>query len=498
MWEGVPVWDLTYGGTTSGNRYGWVVPPGSGYVEAKCDAGASCGMCLQAVGKNDCSRCAPNNDCPAFCRSRGQRSGFCGHPGSLDPNRCCICSQNGDGESNALSECPANQNMRNCYGVAIGSLCEGDGECGTANGLNNCGWWDIYRRVGVPRVVPQQYTHAYWVRWRTDATGYRTLFRTWEGHGWQGDHCALVRAGSNELGFWCNRDGSGWHGTGYDVDTTQWQLVVVTGSTLTQSSYAGTSSFYVGDAHTPPSYRGAAPRVCTGVKIGALGWPGQGPGWISQAWTWDRLLGVGEMAALHKATAPRYEVQACGEPAEEFDGIDDYLEAPAGSMGAMGGEYSFAAWVYRRTCGNKWDRLFDFGNGQHADNVVFSFQRGLTYHVWSGGRADWFSWGGTFPCSAWTHVALTHASDKTVTIYVNGARVASKSIWTPPAVWRAHRYIGRSNWHWDPQFHGAMRDVYFFGRALSADEVSLVHADGNMFTLPSAPNVLATFARTYC
>ena len=224
--------------------------------------------------------------------------------------------------------------MRNCYGVAIGSLCEGDGECGTANGLNNCGWWDIYRRVGVPRVVPQQYTHAYWVRWRTDATGYRTLFRTWEGHGWQGDHCALVKAGSNELGFWCNRDGSGWHGTGYKVDTTQWQLVVVTGSTLTQSSYAGTSSFYVGDAHTPPSYRGAAPRVCTGVKIGALGWPGQGPGWISQAWTWDRLLGVGEMAALHKATAPRYEVQACGEPAEEFDGIDDYLEAPAGSMGA--------------------------------------------------------------------------------------------------------------------------------------------------------------------
>ena len=80
------------------------------------------------------------------------------------------------------------------------------------------------------------------------------------------------------------------------------------------------------------------------------------------------------MAALHKATAPRYEVQACGEPAE-FDGIDDYLEAPAGSMGAMGGEYSFAAWVYRRTCGNKWDRLFD-GNGQHAENVVFSFSAG--------------------------------------------------------------------------------------------------------------------------
>ena len=99
-------------------------------------------------------------------------------PARSTPNRCCICSQNGDGESNALSECPANQNMRNCYGVAIGSLCEGDGECGTANGLNNCGWWDIYRRVGVPRVVPQQYTHAYWVRWRTDATGYRTLFRT--------------------------------------------------------------------------------------------------------------------------------------------------------------------------------------------------------------------------------------------------------------------------------------------------------------------------------
>ena len=62
---------------------------------SRCDAGQSCGLCLVAVGP---------------------------------------------------SECPSNPNIANCLSVGLGELCEGDGECGTGNGLNNCGGWDVYRK----------------------------------------------------------------------------------------------------------------------------------------------------------------------------------------------------------------------------------------------------------------------------------------------------------------------------------------------------------------
>jgi len=45
--------------------------------------------------------------------------------------------------------CPlGNKNLKNCNVVGCGQLCEGDGECGTNNNLNQCnpGSWDIYRR----------------------------------------------------------------------------------------------------------------------------------------------------------------------------------------------------------------------------------------------------------------------------------------------------------------------------------------------------------------
>jgi hypothetical protein len=62
-----------------------------------CDAGASCGVCLTAI---------------------------------------------------PTSECPTNPDIETCDRVAEGELCEGDGECGTEGGLNNCDGYDVYRKQG--------------------------------------------------------------------------------------------------------------------------------------------------------------------------------------------------------------------------------------------------------------------------------------------------------------------------------------------------------------
>ena len=52
----------------------------------------------------------------------------------------------------------SNYNSRNCYDdVPCGETCEGDGECGTDSGLDNCaGGFDVYERScsSAPTVTP--------------------------------------------------------------------------------------------------------------------------------------------------------------------------------------------------------------------------------------------------------------------------------------------------------------------------------------------------------
>eukprot|EP00900_Chrysochromulina_parva_P013270 jgi/Chrpa1/21944/Chrysochromulina_OHIO_Genome00004699-RA len=55
------------------------------------------------------------------------------------------------------SQCPPQNVLQvspNCQAAAFGQLCEGDGECGTSDELNNCGQgdlqFDVYRKVAVP------------------------------------------------------------------------------------------------------------------------------------------------------------------------------------------------------------------------------------------------------------------------------------------------------------------------------------------------------------
>ena len=47
----------------------------------------------------------------------------------------------------ASSECPANPDIANCLNVGCGELCEGDGECGTDQNLDQCGGYDVYMKI---------------------------------------------------------------------------------------------------------------------------------------------------------------------------------------------------------------------------------------------------------------------------------------------------------------------------------------------------------------
>jgi len=58
-------------------------------------------------------------------------------------------------------DCPRDSDLAACDKVACGLLCEGDGECGTDNGLDNCGGpngvrFDVYRKVCGERDEPAE------------------------------------------------------------------------------------------------------------------------------------------------------------------------------------------------------------------------------------------------------------------------------------------------------------------------------------------------------
>ena len=64
---------------------------------------------------------------------------------------CCVQPHTG--------ACPAYNiltYMEQCDTAEVGSICEGDGECGTSNSLNNCQTWDVYTRILCPPPPPPQ------------------------------------------------------------------------------------------------------------------------------------------------------------------------------------------------------------------------------------------------------------------------------------------------------------------------------------------------------
>ena len=100
-------------------------PPFESRPCSSCDAGDACGICLMAVAEHECP-------------SGWQNTGLVNGMGELKPG---------------------------CTGLAVGEMCEADGECGTNNELKNCdavwsalGGRDVYRReectITTPRAPP--------------------------------------------------------------------------------------------------------------------------------------------------------------------------------------------------------------------------------------------------------------------------------------------------------------------------------------------------------
>ena len=82
-----------------------------------------------------------------------------------------------------------------------------------------------------------------------------------------------------------------------------WDIVLVTGKASSQqaspNSHTGVSTLYTLDPTLGIMVkRGTVDRVCTGNTYFRLGWPGQGPGKIARAVSWNRVLTMNEIQGI--------------------------------------------------------------------------------------------------------------------------------------------------------------------------------------------------------
>ena len=159
----------------------------------------------------------------------------------------------------------------------------------------------------------------------------------------------------------------------------------------------------------------------------------------------------------------------------KLDGTSKFVQLP--TTIAHREEMTISLWL-KWYSGSKWQRIFDFGNGEqqymfltaNADNGMMRLaaKNGDTEQ-----RMDICKLKTNY---SWQHIVITISEDK-ITAYVDGEEQASSSDITirPIDFKPVFNYIGRSQFASDPMLKGDIDDVRFYNYALSAEEVENVY-----------------------
>lgn len=136
--------------------------------------------------------------------------------------------------------------------------------------------------------------------------------------------------------------------------------------------------------------------------------------------------------------------------------------------------FTICAWI-RWNGVNKWERLFDFGNGTTQYMFLTPHSGSDMRFVMKNGGDEQILSASSLSSGKWLHVAVT-MSDTDTKIYVDGEEVASTTAITirPKDFNPVLCYIGRSQFPSDPLFKGNVDDLRIYNFALSATEVVAV------------------------
>jgi hypothetical protein len=170
-----------------------------------------------------------------------------------------------------------------------------------------------------------------------------------------------------------------------------------------------------------------------------------------------------------------------------FDGIDDHVDLPIGSLLGSLTDITITTWVNFSNEGGDWQRIFDFGTSNTEGYMFLCPRTGAAGPVRlaitkTGNEAGAESIVDTSfnLTSDWHHVAaVIDSATMTMAVYVDGAEAVSGPTATLPQDLGAptQNWLGRSQYTDDAYFDGLLAELSIYSRALSPGEIRYLAGD---------------------
>ncbi len=165
-------------------------------------------------------------------------------------------------------------------------------------------------------------------------------------------------------------------------------------------------------------------------------------------------------------------------------GVNDTSRASLPNM-TIGGALTFTATVRFDSTAPSWQRIFDFGNGASAKNILFG-QDGnstkLRFEIWtSAGVFSAVTGVGAIIPGETAHFAATVTSSGTMMVYKNGVALTLSNGQTsfagrsPELLQRTINVLGDSNWISDSSLTGIIADFTIHNATLSQTEIAKLY-----------------------
>ena len=168
----------------------------------------------------------------------------------------------------------------------------------------------------------------------------------------------------------------------------------------------------------------------------------------------------------------------------EFDGSNDYVSLPIGTLISNLTDCTIATWVYWDGSSD-WQRVWDFGSSESI-NMFLTMSNGTTHTprfamTVSGYWDEDQTTASSLLSSGWHHIAVTIEESTSVIhrLYIDGELSASNTSarYTPSDLGETdNNWLARSQYSADPYYDGRLDDVRIYRTALDADAIAALSA----------------------
>jgi hypothetical protein len=169
----------------------------------------------------------------------------------------------------------------------------------------------------------------------------------------------------------------------------------------------------------------------------------------------------------------------------QFEGIDDEVDLPIGTLISTSNSMTVGTWVNFNNTGGAWQRLWDFGTSSTTSYMFLCPRQGTTGSMRfaitaAGGAGESIINAPSMVPSGWHYVAVVvDGATKQVQIWQDGDVVASGPTATLPSALgkTTQNWLGRSQYTADAYLTGSLDELRIYNRALSAGEVRYLVGD---------------------